>query len=101
MSIRIRIDGMQMPDSGTCHPVTINHNGHVCMGAKIVGEAVYIPSKGDKLRAMKDEELAGWIEAITNCVLCPLSGNCEGDSKVSRATCKQHWFDWLREDAEV
>lgn len=58
MSIRIRIDGMKLPDSGTCIPVRIEHNGNVCTGAKIVGEAVYVPSKGDCLRAMTDEELA-------------------------------------------
>lgn len=58
MSIRIRIDGLTLPDRGKSLPLSVEHDGKVCMGAKIVGEAVYIPSKGDSLRAMKDEELA-------------------------------------------
>lgn len=58
MSIRIRIDGLTLPDRGKSLPLSVEHDGKVCMGAKIVGEAVYIPSKGDSLRAMTDEELA-------------------------------------------
>lgn len=69
MSIRIMIDGLTLPDRGTSLPLSVEHDGKVCLGAKIVGEAVYTPSKADKIRAMDDEQLAHelmeWFAAFT------------------------------------
>lgn len=57
-------------------------------------------TKADRIRAKNDEELAEWIETIANCRLCPLKDKgCEGDSVVSRASCKQRWIDWLIQEA--
>lgn len=54
----------------------------------------------DKIRAMTDEELATWVETIAGCDLCPmLDEQCSGGEVNSRASCKHHWLDWLRQEA--
>ncbi len=53
----------------------------------------------DRIRVKSDEELAEWIETIVSCLLCPLKNkSCKGGRFESRASCKQHWLDWLREE---
>lgn len=53
----------------------------------------------DKIRAMSDEELATWVETIAGCDLCPmLDEQCSGGEVYSRASCKHHWLDWLRQE---
>ena len=101
MSIRIQIDGMQLPDVGTSIPVRIEHNGHVVMGAKIVGEAVYIPSKGDNLRAMTDEELAEFFANKQTDVENEIAEKGGYSDHISTKPTVSEWLDWLREDAEV
>lgn len=58
-------------------------------------------TKGDKLRASTDEELAEWIETIASCSLCPFKDKiCKGGRVESRASCKRHWLDWMMQEAE-
>lgn len=59
------------------------------------------PSNGDRIRSKSDEELAAWIESIVYCRSCPFHGKqCEGEAFVSRASCKLHWLEWLKEEAD-
>ena len=59
------------------------------------------PSNADRIRAMSDEELAEWIESIVYCRSCPFHGKqCDGEAFVSRASCKLHWLDWLKKEAD-
>lgn len=54
----------------------------------------------DRFRAKSDEELAEWIETIVDCALCQLKGKgCKGGRVESRASCRNHWLDWLRQEA--
>lgn len=99
MSIRIRIDGMKLPDSGTSIPVRIEHNGNVCMGAKIVGEAVYISSKADCFRAMTDEELAEFFANKQIKVEDEIAEKWGFSDHISTKPTVSEWLDWLREDA--
>ena len=56
---------------------------------------------GDRIRAKSDEELATWVETIADCDLCPmLDEQCSGGGVNSRASCKQHWLEWLRQEAK-
>lgn len=55
----------------------------------------------DRIRAKSDEELATWVETIAGCDLCPMfDEQCSGGEVNSRASCKQHWLEWLRKEAE-
>lgn len=55
----------------------------------------------DRIRAKSDEELATWVETIAGCDLCPmLDEQCSGGEVNSRASCKQHWLKWLRQEAK-
>ena len=57
-------------------------------------------SKADRIRAMSDEDLATWVETIAGCNLCPmLDEQCSGGEVNSRASCKHHWLEWLRQEA--
>ena len=59
-----------------------------------------VQTNADQLRAMTDEELAGQIERIVYCRSCPFHGKqCKGEAFVSRAACRLHWLDWLRQEA--
>lgn len=59
------------------------------------------PSKADRIRAKSDEELATWVETIAGCDLCPmLDEQCSGGEVNSRASCKRHWLEWLRQETE-
>ena len=99
MSIRIRIDGMKLPDSGTFIPVRIEHNGNVCMGAKIVGEAVYVPSKADCLRAMTDEELAEFFANKQTDVENEIAEKGGFSDHISTKPTVSEWLDWLKGEA--
>lgn len=58
------------------------------------------PSNADRIRAKNDEELAEWIETIVYCALCQLKGKgCKGGRVESRASCRNHWLYWLRQEA--
>ena len=48
-------------------------------------------TNADRIRAMTDEELAGWI---LRQVCCP------DDRDGCRSTCTECWLAWLREEAE-
>lgn len=65
MSIRIRIDGMKLPEKDTDLSVMIDHAGRVLVGAKIVGRAEYLPSNADSVRAMSDEDWHGFMQQNT------------------------------------
>ena len=55
----------------------------------------------DRIRAKSDEELATWVETIAGCDLCPmLDEQCSGGEVNSRASCKRHWLEWLRQEAK-
>lgn len=55
---------------------------------------------GDNLRASTDEELAMWVETIAGCDRClMLDEQCSGGEVNSRASCKRHWLEWLRQEA--
>ena len=59
------------------------------------------PTHGDRIRSKSDEELAAWIESIVYCRSCPFHGKqCVGEAFVSRASCKLHWMEWLREETD-
>ena len=54
------------------------------------------PSNADRIRAMSDEELAGYL----NVLKCPpgrmaLGHNCKGDG-----FCRNCWLKWLRQEAK-
>lgn len=54
----------------------------------------------DRIREKSDEELATWVETIAGCDLCPmLDEQCSGGEVNSRASCKRHWLEWLRQEA--
>ena len=54
-----------------------------------------------RIRAKSDEELATWVETIAGCDLCPmLDEQCSGGEVNSHASCKQHWLEWLRQEAK-
>lgn len=54
----------------------------------------------DRIREKSDEELATWVETIAGCDLCPmLDEQCSGGEVNSRASCKHHWLEWLRQEA--
>ena len=58
-------------------------------------------TRADRIRAKSDEELATWVETIAGCDLCPmLDEQCSGGEVNSRASCKLHWLEWLRQEAE-
>lgn len=58
-------------------------------------------TRADRIRAKSDEELATWVETIAGCDLCPmLDEQCSGGEVNSRASCKRHWLEWLRQEAE-
>lgn len=58
-------------------------------------------TKADRIRAFTDEELATWVETIAGCDLCPvLDEQCSGGEVTSHASCKRHWLEWLRQEAE-
>ena len=44
------------------------------------------PSNGDRIRAMTDEELAGWLDYISDVLYLP-----DGTGS---------WLDWMRQEAE-
>jgi hypothetical protein len=59
-------------------------------------------SHADRIRAMTDEELAGWLERIRLCCAtdlcgrsCPFAGVCYSDAEAPKET-----LDWLREEAK-
>lgn len=57
-------------------------------------------TNADRIRAMSDEDLATWVETIAGCHLCPmLDEQCSGGEVNSRANCKHHWLEWLRQEA--
>lgn len=57
-------------------------------------------SNYDRIISKSPEELAEWIETIADCALCQLKGkSCKGGRFESRASCKQCWLKWLREEA--
>lgn len=59
------------------------------------------PTHGDQIRAKTDEQLAEWIESLAYCYSCPFHNKeCQGGGFVSRASCKLHWLEWLRKEAE-
>ena len=56
---------------------------------------------GDRIREKSDEELATWVETIAGCDHCPmLDEQCSGGEVNSHASCKRHWLEWLRQEAE-
>ena len=58
-------------------------------------------TRADRIRAKSDEELATWVETIAGCDLCPmLDEQCSGGEVNSRASCKRHWLEWLRQEAK-
>ena len=59
------------------------------------------PSRGDQIRAKTDEQFAEWIESLVYCYSCPFHNKeCQGGGFVSRASCKLHWLEWLRKEAD-
>ena len=57
-----------------------------------------IKTNGDRIRAMSDEELAGWIWADA-CPGFPTTsfGSCpEGQEK----SCRECWLEWLKKEAK-
>ena len=59
------------------------------------------PTHGNQIRAKTDEQLAEWIESLVYCYSCPFHNKeCQGGGFVSRASCKLHWLDWLKQEAE-
>ena len=60
------------------------------------------PSNADKIRAMSDGELAGWLERIRLCCstdlcgrICPLAEVCYSSAEGPKET-----LDWLRQEVE-
>ena len=92
MSIHIRIDGMKLPEKDKDLPVMIDHEGRVCVGAKIVGRAEYLPSNADSVRAMSDEDLA-WLYATKH-------AGCYGCDSTTMEDCRKCALEWLQRDAE-
>ena len=57
------------------------------------GKDTNAPTNADRIRAMRDEELAELIDRETDS--CAPNGDCE---KMSR-DCKACWLDWLQQPA--
>ena len=52
-----------------------------------------------KIRLMSDEELAN-VLCDHACSLCHIPG-CEGRMEVGRDACRQHWTEWLKQEADA
>lgn len=52
----------------------------------------------DVIRALSAEDLATWIETISDCDLCPIRENCSGGDRISRGTCRLKWLAWLQQE---
>lgn len=59
------------------------------------GDQKRIVTNADKIRAMSDEELAEYMEEITD-PDCPPE---HGYMLCKEGKCKQCWLDWLRQEA--
>ena len=55
-------------------------------------------TKADRIRAMSDEELAGYLY-IRSCAYCPMD-ECEGRMFVKHDACYKRWLDWLKQEAD-
>lgn len=58
-------------------------------------------TKADRIRAMNDEELAGWVAELSTAPNC--TGKCHKDYEVYgelRTFCHDCWLDWLRQEAD-
>lgn len=53
----------------------------------------------ERLNAMTNEQLGGWIEAIADCARCKLPCRGKENHPVSKGSCALHWKEWL--DSEV
>lgn len=62
----------------------------------------YIPqTKGDRYRAMSDEELAdSWLKYFVLCDRCAYQEECECDEYVTIEKCKEGLLEWLKQPAE-
>lgn len=58
----------------------------------------YVPwTNASRIRAMSDEELAGWMANNVDCQYCSVRSEWCTESE---AACKRNWLDWLRQEAE-
>ena len=54
-------------------------------------------TNADKIRAMTDEELAGWMANNVDCQYCSVRSEWCTESE---AACKRNWLDWLRQEVK-
>lgn len=56
-----------------------------------------LPTNGDKMRAMSDEELAAWCRDCVSCAVCPMLSACNGNIH----TCTARWLGYMKAVANV
>ena len=80
---------------------TFQGDGKIAFVPVVVNAKQHPQTNADRIRAMTDEQLAGWFDRLTNgCDLCPIRHDCElGVESFGR--CDDKWLTWLKATVEV